>query len=99
MTSQEVVERLDLIQATLRLAFREELEKAGKAIRADSVNAAILDTTGDWVASKKLQDQVAKKAKTSTRTVRARLAELVAQRVLASRGSERALEYRRTGLI
>jgi hypothetical protein len=99
ITDPQVVERLELIQATLQMAFKPELDQARKLIRADSVNAAILDETEDWIPSKNLQDRVAKKADTSARTVRARLPELVEQRVLASRGTERALEYRRTGLI
>jgi hypothetical protein len=99
MADQEVLDRLDLIQATLQLAYKRELDQASKAIRADAVSAAILDATDDWIGSKKLQDAVAKKTKTSTRTVRNRLPELVAQRVLASRGPSTAPEYRRTGLI
>jgi hypothetical protein len=98
MSEEEVLHRLDLIQATLQLAFRPQIESAREAIRADDVNAAILDETADWIASKALQDKVAAKTKKTDRTVRNRLAELVEQRVLAVRGSARP-EYRRTGLI
>ena len=97
MVDEEVLNRLDLIQATLQLAFKPEL--ARNSIRSDAVNAAVLDETDDWIASSKLQERAASKAQASTRTVRNRLPELVAQRVLAVRGSERALEYRRTGLV
>ena len=99
MGDEEVLARLDLIQATLQLAFKSELDKARNTIRGDAVNAAVLDESEEWIASPKLQERAAKKAKASTRTVRARLPELVAQRLLAVRGTERALEYRRTGLI
>jgi hypothetical protein len=99
MVNEEVLDRLDLIQATLQLAFKPELDKARSSIRADAVNAAILDETEEWVASPKLQERAAQHAGASTRTVRTRLPELVAQRVLSVRGTERALEYRRTGLV
>ena len=96
---EEILKRLDLIQATLSLAFAPQLREAREAIRADDVSAAILDLTDDWTPSKVLQDQVAKGTSKSTRSVRDRLPELVAQRVLEARGSERRMEYRRTGLI
>jgi hypothetical protein len=96
---EEILKRLDLIQATLALAFAPQLREAGQAIRADDISAAILDLTDDWAASTTLQDAVAKKTCKSARSVRDRLPELVAQRVLDARGSERKMEYRRTGLI
>lgn len=96
---EEILKRLDLIQATLVLAFAPQLRDAREAIRADEISAAILDLTGDWMASKTLQDAVAKKTSKGARTVRDRLPELVTQRVLEARGSERKMEYRKTGLI
>ena len=96
---EEILKRLDLIQATLALAFAPQLRDAREAIRADDISAAILDRTETWTASKTLQDEVAKQTSKSTRSVRDRLPELVAQRVLEARGSERKVEYRRTGLI
>lgn len=95
----EILKRLDLIQGTLALAFAPQLRDARETIRADDVSAAILDQTEDWIASKELQDAVAKKTNKSTRLVRDRLPELVAQRVLEARGSERRTEFRKTGLI
>lgn len=100
MTSDgEIVKRLDLIQATLALAFAPQLDEARTRIRADAVSAAILDLTDDWIASKDLQEKVAKKSGKSTRSIRDRLPELVEQRVLQARGTERRMEYRKTGLI
>jgi hypothetical protein len=99
MADAEILERLDLIQATLQLAFKAQLDEARSKMRSDKVVAAILDEAGDWIASAALQKRVATAAKTSTRTVRDRLPELVADHVLAVRGSERKAEYRRTGLI
>lgn len=99
MTDDELLRRLDLMQATLQLAFKPQLDAARNALRADKVIAAILDETEDWIASSELQKRVATAVKTSDRTVRDRLPDLVAEGVLAMRGSERKGEYRRTGLI
>lgn len=99
MATDEILKRLDLIQATLALAFAPQLRDASDAIRADDISAAILDLTEDWTASKTLQDEVARTTSKSSRSVRDRLPELVAQRVLEARGSERRMEYRKTGLI
>jgi hypothetical protein len=96
---EEILKRLDLIQATLALAFAVQLDEARTKIRADDVSAAILDLTDEWIASTDLQDKAAKKTSKSTRRVRDRLPELVEQRVLQARGSERRMEYRKTGLI
>lgn len=99
MVDEEVLQRLDLIQATLQLAFKPQLDEARQKLRSDKVVAAILDETGDWIASPELQKRVAAAAKTSERTVRDRLPDLLVERVLAVRGTERRAEYRRTGLI
>jgi hypothetical protein len=96
---EEVLKRLDLIQATLSLAFAPQLDEARTRIRADDVSAAILDLAEDWIGTTKLQSDVAKKLSKSTRSVRNRLPELVEQRVLQTRGSGAQLEYRKTGLI
>jgi DNA-binding Lrp family transcriptional regulator len=96
---EEILKRLDLIQGTLALAFASQLDEAKTKIRADDVSAAILDLTEDWIGTTKLQNDVAKKLSKSTRSVRNRLPELVDQRVLQTRGTGTALEYRKTGLI
>jgi predicted transcriptional regulator YheO len=98
MTDGEILRRLDKIQATLQLAFRPQLEQVRKAIRSDEVNTSILDLSEDWIASSALQKAVAKETGKSTRTVRDRLSELAEQGILDVRGSEKRLEYRRTGL-
>jgi hypothetical protein len=99
MAEEEILRRLDLIQATLQLAFAAPLAEAREAIRSDKVNAAILDLAEDWVPSTALQDQASKKAGVNARAVRDRFPGLVAQRVLEARGSERKMEYRRTGIV
>jgi hypothetical protein len=95
----EIVRRLTLIQATLQVAFAEQLGAARDRVRDEPVGAAILDATDAWTASTELQKQVSSSTKKSARTVQRALADLVAQGALESRGSERRLEFRRTGLM
>src|SRR5687768_4519310 len=95
----EIIERLDLIQATLTIAFDAQISEFRERIRADKVNAAILDAAGDWIASSELQEKVAAKVSMSTRSVRDRLPELLSAQVLQARGPESRPEYRVTGLI
>ncbi len=97
MADEEILHRLDLIQA--QLAFTPQPDQARETSRADEVIAAILDETGQRVASPELQKRVGQKAKTSARTARDRLPELVGRCVLAVRGAERRAEYRRAGLV
>jgi hypothetical protein len=99
MADEEVVQRLDLILATLRLAFKRQLGEARDEMRANTVTAAILDETTVWTPSTEIQRKVAKATGGGQSTVRSRLSELVEQGVLQARGSERKMEYRRTGLI
>ena len=99
MVEDEIVQRLDLIQATLALAFSSQIREAGESIRADPINSVILDLAEHWIASPALQAAAAKATKKSERSVRDRLPALVAQRVLEVRGTERRQEFRRTGLI
>lgn len=98
MADAEILRRLDLMQATLQLAFKPQLNAAREEFRSDKVVVAILDETEDWIASAELQKRVSDKAKTSVRTVRNRLPELVADRVLAVQGGARP-DYRRMGLV
>ncbi len=96
---EELLRRLNLIQATLALAFEPQLAVAREAIRSDDVKAAILDEAEDWIGSSDLQRKVSTKTKKGERVVRDRFASLVGQCALEERGSERRKEYRRTGLI
>ena len=94
----EILERLDRIQATLQLAYSEQLRAASERLRSDPVTATILDLAVDWVSSSELQSQVAKKLKISDRTVRNRLVELTDARALMVRGGGRP-QYRASGLV
>lgn len=95
----EILRRLDLMQATLQLAFKPQIDEAREAIRGDEIAGAILDATEEWIGTSSLQSQVADSTGKSTRSVRSRLADLTSQNVLQTRGSGSQLEYRRTGLV
>jgi hypothetical protein len=99
VADEAIIHRLDLILATLRLAFARQLRETRDEMRSDDVTAAILDVTENWTPSTDVQRRVAKGTGKTERRVRDRLPGLVEQGVIAARGSERKLEYRRTGLI
>ena len=101
MADDELLRRLDLMQATLELAFKPQLDQARAEVRSDTVSAAILDLvdTKAWIASTTIQKEAAKTAGVGERSVRSRLPELVDARVLDVQGSDRAREYRKTGLV
>jgi transcription initiation factor TFIIIB Brf1 subunit/transcription initiation factor TFIIB len=94
----DILDRLDRIQATLQLAYSEQLRAASERLRSDPVTATILELAEDWVSSSELQTQVAKKLKVSDRTVRNRLVELTDARALIVRGGGRP-QYRSSGLV
>jgi transcription initiation factor TFIIIB Brf1 subunit/transcription initiation factor TFIIB len=97
--ADEIVRRLNLIEATLRVAFEPQITALSGRLRADDVAAAILDRTAEWVGSGGLQKAVAKATGKTTRTVQNRLPELVAHGAIETRGPEARPEYRRTGLV
>jgi hypothetical protein len=98
VSDEEILRRLDLLQATFQLAFKPQFDEVRDRLRSDPVIAAILDATDEWVGTTDLQKRVSESAGVSTRTVRDRLPGLVEDRVLTSRGEGRP-EYRKTGLI
>lgn len=95
----DVVERLDRLIAVTQLVHRDAMNRARERIRADAVNDAILEFATEWVAAGTLQASVMKATNQSDRTVKRRVAELVAQGVLAKRGAGGSVSYRATGLI
>jgi len=98
-SSDELLRKLDLIQATLRLAFSAQINEVGAAVRSDRASASILDLAQDWIGTTQLQMVVAEKTGLSARSVRDRLADLRAQGLVVARGSEQRPEYRSTGLV
>jgi hypothetical protein len=70
MAEDAVVERLDRLTAILQLAHKDALDRARASIRADKVNAAILDGAKKWTAAGKLKAAVMKKTDTGATTLR-----------------------------
>lgn len=99
MTNEDIARRLDTIIAILQLAHRDEIERARSTIRADKVNAAILDASKDWMPGGKLATTASGKTRQSYATVNRRINELLAAGVLEKRGGGRSTEYRSMGLI
>ncbi len=100
MAEEAVVERLDLMIATLKLAHAREIGNERNRIREDAASAAILDATAEEaVKSGELQKSVVASAGVNARTVRRRLQELVSMGALRQIGSGPMTAYRSTGLI
>jgi Fic family protein len=99
MTNEDFARRLDTIIAILRLAHREEIEAARATIRADKVQAALLDGAVDWAAAGKLTSTVKAKTGQSPATINRRITELLDLGLLEKQGGGPATQYRSTGLI
>jgi hypothetical protein len=99
MTDDAIVQRLDRMIAILQLAHREAIEDARERIMGDKANEAILSAATSWTPAGKLQIVVTKKTKQSPRTVKRRIADLVAQGLLEKQGAGANVSYKTTGLI
>jgi hypothetical protein len=99
MSDEEIVHRLDRLIAIQQIVHKDALASAKAAIREDSVSAAILDATSDWVAAGKLKQSVMQKAKQSKPTVERRIAALVDLGALDKKGAGASVSYRANGLI
>jgi hypothetical protein len=97
--NEDIVKRLDRIAAILQLAHRDAIERTRSQIRSDKVNAAILDTSTQWIGTAKMQAAVAAKTRASTRTIQERTVDLLGQGVIEKRGGGPKTEYRASGLI
>jgi ubiquinone/menaquinone biosynthesis C-methylase UbiE len=98
--AEEVMERLDLMLAVLQLANHDAITRAATELRADEVNAAILDVCADdWISAAALKAKVRAKVAVGDSTLKARLATLVARRAIQRRGATHTTAYRALGLI
>jgi DNA-binding transcriptional ArsR family regulator len=98
--TDELVDRLDLMVAILQLAFNDDIANASEAIRSDRLNAAILEATAaDFVPSGEVQRRIAAELGLTDRTIRARLSQLEARRLIRRRGEGRSTQYRAAGLV
>lgn len=96
---EQVIERLDLMLAVLQLANHDAIERARQELRADPLNAAILDACPDWTPASVVYAKAKEAAGASERTIRTRLVALEARRALWARGSSRDRAFRATGLV
>jgi hypothetical protein len=91
-------QRLDRLIGLFELAYSDELAAARQKIRADSVVAAILEATEDWVQVGVLKTAVANTEKISEKTVQRRISEMVTQRLLQADGLAVSRRVKSTGL-
>lgn len=96
---QQVLERLDLLVGVVQLAYNEEISDARNKLRGDPVTKSILEATEEWETAGELIATVMSESSAAKRTVQRRIAELLARRVLKSRGAGYSTAYRSTGLI
>lgn len=98
-TNDDIAARLDRIAAILQLAHRDTIESARALIRADPVNAALLDVTAKLTPAGKVMAGVKKKTGQSPATISRRIASLVEQGAIEKVGGGSATQYKATGLI
>jgi hypothetical protein len=94
-----IITRLDTNNALLKLSQRNALAAARSEILSDAVNREIFAGSARWVGAGKLQSAVARKTNASTRTVRDRIADLLATGLLEKRGGGPTTEYHSSGLL
>lgn len=99
-SDDEVVERLDRIATLLVIGFADQIVRARNEVRADPVNAAVLDVVSEnWVSSGDIKRKVSKSEEVSERTVQRALATLAARGAVCARGTGANLSYRSAGVL
>jgi hypothetical protein len=99
MRDDVLVERLDKLIAITQLVHKDAIDRARERIFGDAANRAILESSTDWVPAGRLQAGVMKATGQSQPTVKRRIADLVANGVLAKQGGGGNVSYKATGLI
>jgi hypothetical protein len=98
-TEGPLLERLDRLTGLLELALAPQIEAGRKAVRADQVDAAILDNAaGDWKPAAKLQQAVSKKTGKKTRAIQDHIGNLVERGFLQRKNAGSKTVYRATGV-
>jgi Fic family protein len=98
-TEEEILARLDKLVAIQQLVHREALDNARTSIRADKVNAAILDATSKLTPAGKVVTEVKRKTGQSPATINRRIAALMELGLVERQGGGPATQYRSTGLV
>jgi hypothetical protein len=96
---QQCVGRLDRNAALVQLAHGNAIENARASIRADKVNAAILDATAKLTPAGSVTAEVRRKTGQSPATISRRIGTLIEQGAVEKHGAGPATQYRATGLI
>lgn len=98
-TDDEILARLDKLVAIQQLVHREALDSARASIRADKVNAAILDATAKLAPAGKVVTEVRRKTAQSPATINRRIGALMELGLIERQGGGPATHYRSTGLV
>lgn len=98
-TNDEILARLDKLVAIQQLVHREALDSARTSIRADKVNAAILDATVRLTPAGKVVTEVKRKTGQSPATINRRIGALMELGLVERQGGGPATQYRSTGLV
>lgn len=96
---QPLLERLDRLTRLLELALAPQIEAGRAAVRADHIDAAILDNAaGDWKPAAMLQQAVSKKTGKKTRAIQDHIGDLVERGFLQRKNAGPKTEYRALGV-
>jgi Fic family protein len=99
MATNEILARLDKLVAIQQLVHREALDSARASIRADKVNAAILNATAKLTPAGKVVTEVKRKTGQSPATINRRIGALMELGLVERQGAGPATQYRSTGLV
>ena len=98
-TDNEILARLDKLVAIQQLVHREALDSARASIRADKVNAAILEATKRLTPAGDVVSEVKRKTGQSAATINRRIGALMELGLVERQGAGPATQYRSTGLV
>lgn len=90
---RQMVKKLDQMIILLKLANQDAIDEAWKKINADEVSRELLELADGALDSSELQKRVSEITQKSTRTVQARISELVRQGVLEANHSGNKIYY------
>jgi hypothetical protein len=100
MGHEDVVQRLDKLLAILQLAHHDAIEAGRAAIRADDLNAAILEAAAKRIAAGDLIRRARRaRGAPSESTVKRRISALVGRGALERSGAGPSTAYQVTGLV
>jgi DNA-binding transcriptional regulator PaaX len=95
----QLLERLDLLIALLRISARDALTAERAELLSDPVSRVVLQSTDAWIPAGELKSRAVRETGQSEPTVKRRIAELVSRGALVRRGAGRTVSYRNSGLI